>query len=78
MLAGTDPETMSKEQINTIMLYCVAGGMLLMAKPMLFGPAAIMVTDCGVFGAFGWLSWLRLFAGKKTAGGICAVACDGF
>jgi hypothetical protein len=65
MLGGTNPETMSKEQISTIMLYCAAGGILLMAKPMLFGPAAILVTDCSVFGAFGWMSWLRLFEAKK-------------
>jgi hypothetical protein len=65
MLKGTNPETMPKEQMNISMLYCLAIAMLLMAKPMLFGPAAILVTDCGVFGAFGWLSWLRLFAAKK-------------
>lgn len=65
MLNGTNPEMMSKEQISIIMLYCAAGGILLMAKPMLFGPAAILVTDCGVLGAFGWLSWLRLFEAKK-------------
>jgi hypothetical protein len=65
MLRDTNPETMSKDHINTNMLYCAAAGILLMAKPMLFGPAAILVTDCGVFGAFGWLSWLRLFAAKK-------------
>jgi hypothetical protein len=64
MLEGTNPETMSTEQTNRILLYCAAGGMLLMAKPMLLGPAAILVTDCGVFGAFGWLTWLRLFAAK--------------
>lgn len=65
MLGGTNPETMSTEQTRAVMLYCAAGGILLMAKPMLLGPAAILVTDCGVFGAFGWLSWLRLFAAKK-------------
>jgi len=65
LLGGANPETMNKEQINTIALYCAAGGILLMAKPMLFGPAAILVTDCGVFGAISWLSWLRLFKAKK-------------
>ena len=66
MLRGTNPETMSIDQISVIMLYCFAGGILLMAKPMLLGPAAIIVTDCGVSGAFGWLSWLRLWQAKKA------------
>ena len=39
--------------------------MLLVAKPMLFGPAAIMVTDCGVFGAFGWLAMAEDFPSNK-------------
>jgi hypothetical protein len=65
MLGGTNPETIGNEQMSTITLYCIAGGLLLMAKPMLLGPAAILVTNCGVPGAFGWLSWLRLWQAKK-------------
>jgi hypothetical protein len=64
MIGGANPEAMNKEQMSTAMLYCATGGILLMAKPMLFGPAAILVTDCGIFGAFGWLSWLRIFKAK--------------
>jgi hypothetical protein len=64
ILAAGDPERLTKESANMILLFCAALGMLLTAKPMLLGPAAIMVTDCGVFGAFGWLSWLRLSHAK--------------
>jgi hypothetical protein len=65
VMAGAQPEKMTKEQVSNIMPYCLAGGLLLVAKPMLFGPASIMVTDCGVFGAFAWLSWLKLWTAKK-------------
>jgi hypothetical protein len=64
ILAGVNIEQQAKEPINLISISCAAGGMLLVARLMLFGPAAIMVTDCGLFGAFGWLSWLRLRRAK--------------